>query len=251
MLRIAADQSLTQINHKSSRGENCLDLIFTNHPQLVKSPHVTPGISDHDIVVLDSDLKAQGQKTKPRNFFQYKKRDMTGLQEHIQQATDFYMSRIPETEPIGNVWAQFKDIICNAMTKFIPQRQLESHHNLPWITTEIKSGMRRKQRLYNKAKKEGTDSAWAKYRQKISTLERLSVSDNTQQAEILNEQFKSPELEGDPFLSMPELNIEVTIVEKLLQNLNPGKASGPDSVPNRILKLGAKELAPMLTFIFT
>ena len=120
MLRIAADQSLTQINHKSSRGENCLDLIFTNHPQLVKSPHVTPGISDHDIVVLDSDLKAQGQKTKPRNFFQYKKRDMTGLQEHIQQATDFYMSRIPETEPIGNVWAQFKDIICNAMTKFIP-----------------------------------------------------------------------------------------------------------------------------------
>ena len=77
------------------------------------------------------------------------------------------------------------------------------------------------------------------------------MSDNTQQAEILNEQFKSPELEGDPFLSMPELNNEVTIVEKLLQNLNPGKASGPDSVPNRILKLCAKELAPMLTFIFT
>ena len=74
----------------------------------------------------------------------------------------------------------------------------------------------------------------------ISTLKRrgLLVSDNTQQAEILNEQFKSvfsqenttapPELEGDPFLSMPELNIYVTGVDKLLQNLNPGKASiGP------------------------
>ena len=58
------------------------------------------------------------------------------------------------------------------------------------------------------------------------------------------------ELECDHFLSMPKLNIEVTGVEKLLQNLNPGKASGPDSVPNRILKLCAKELAPMLTFIF-
>ena len=96
----------------------------------------------------------------------------------------------------------------------------------------------------------------------MSTLKRrgLLVSDNTQQAEILNEQFKSvfsqenttapPELEGDPFLSMPEVNIEVTGVEKLLQNLNPGKALGPDSVPNSILKLCAKELAPMLTFIF-
>ena len=45
---------------------------------------------------------------------------MTGLQEHIQQATDSYISSIPETEPIENVWAQFKDITCNAMTKFIP-----------------------------------------------------------------------------------------------------------------------------------
>ena len=52
-------------NHKPTRGKNFLDLIFTNHPQLVKSTHVTPGIYDHDhddIVVLDSDLKAQGKK---------------------------------------------------------------------------------------------------------------------------------------------------------------------------------------------
>ena len=87
------------------------------------------------------------------------------------------------------------------------------------------------------------------------------VSDNTQQAEILNEQFKSvfsqenttapPEIEGDHFLSMPELNIvKVTGVEELLQTLNPGKVSGPDSVPNRILKLCTKKLAPMLTFLF-
>ena len=95
MLRIAADQSLTQINHKPTRGENCLDLIFTNHSQLVKSTYVTPGISDHDIVVLDSVLKAQGEKTKPRKTIQYKKGAMTGLQEHIQQTTDSYMSSIP------------------------------------------------------------------------------------------------------------------------------------------------------------
>ena len=65
------------------------------------------------------------------------------------------MSSIPETETIENVWAQFKDIICNAMTKCIPQRQLKSHHNLLWITTDIKRGMRRRQRLYIKAKKRG------------------------------------------------------------------------------------------------
>ena len=60
----------------------------------------------------------------------------------------------------------------------------------------------------------------------------------------------APVLEGDPFLSMPESKIEVAGVDKLLQNLNPGEASGPNNVPNRILKLCAKELPPMLTFVF-
>ena len=40
------------------------------------------------------------------------------------------------------------------------------------------------------------------------------------------------------------------IVEKLLQNLNPNKAAGPDLLPTRMLKLVAKEIAPVLAFIF-
>ena len=39
-------------------------------------------------------------------------------------------------------------------------------------------------------------------------------------------------------------------VEKLLQNLNPNKAAGPDLLPTRMLKEVAKEIAPVLTFIF-
>ena len=39
-------------------------------------------------------------------------------------------------------------------------------------------------------------------------------------------------------------------IEKLLNNLNPAKASGPDMVPARILKLASKELAPLLSLIY-
>lgn len=35
-------------------------------------------------------------------------------------------------------------------------------------------------------------------------------------------------------------------IEKLLTDLDPNKATGPDGVPGRILKLGAKEIAPAL-----
>ena len=39
-------------------------------------------------------------------------------------------------------------------------------------------------------------------------------------------------------------------MEKLLRNINPSKASGPDNIPNRILKQCAKQLAPSLAIIF-
>ena len=47
-------------------------------------------------------------------------------------------------------------------------------------------------------------------------------------------------------------NIEVSEkgVLKLLQNLRQNKATGPDSIPTYILKIGAKELSPILTKIF-
>jgi hypothetical protein len=35
-------------------------------------------------------------------------------------------------------------------------------------------------------------------------------------------------------------------LEKLLTNINPAKASGPDNIPNRILKECAIHLAPIL-----
>jgi hypothetical protein len=45
--------------------------------------------------------------------------------------------------------------------------------------------------------------------------------------------------------------LEVFVVcPLLLKNINPSKASGPDNIPNRILKECAKQLAPGLTSIY-
>ena len=81
-----------------------------------------------------------------------------------------------------------------------------------------------------------------------------------EKANILNRQYQSvftdedkndiPEPSGAPHPSMPEINITVEGVSKLLRNLNPRKASGPDQVPARLLKELADEIAPLLTIIF-
>ncbi|CAC5364773.1 unnamed protein product [Mytilus coruscus] len=49
-----------------------LDLFLTNHPSLVKSRNTLPGISDHNMILLDTDLKPQYYKPKPREMYIYK-----------------------------------------------------------------------------------------------------------------------------------------------------------------------------------
>ena len=84
-------------------------------------------------------------------------------------------------------------------------------------------------------------------------------SDNRAKAEILNDQFKSVftkenlQLPSVPELNtptMPDIIISVEGVAKLLHDLNPNKASGPDNISARILKLAAEEIAPALSIIF-
>ena len=52
------------------------------------------------------------------------------------------------------------------------------------------------------------------------------------------------------FPSAPEINITCAGVLKLLQKLNPNKATGPDNIRPKILKELAAEIAPILTIIF-
>ena len=79
-------------------------------------------------------------------------------------------------------------------------------------------------------------------------------------ADILNRQYQSvftnedtssvPTLKGHPYPSMPSIYITVEGVASLLRKLNINKATGPDMLPARVLKLFAEELAPALTVIF-
>ena len=97
----------------------------------------------------------------------------------------------------------------------------------------------------------------------IPALSHKLVTNNTQKAEILNDQFKSVFTKDDPdsecsknrpvgpsYPPIAHLSISTKGVEKLLTGLNPSKASGPDLIPCRILKELAVELAPGLSSIY-
>ncbi|XP_072021445.1 uncharacterized protein [Amphiura filiformis] len=86
-----------------------------------------------------------------------------------------------------------------------------------------------------------------------------TVSDHVGKANVLNSFFKSvftrentsnlPGLQ-QIFPDIDPLEITAAGIEKLLHDLNPSKASGPDNIPNKILKECSVELAPLLSALF-
>ena len=85
-------------------------------------------------------------------------------------------------------------------------------------------------------------------------------SDASTKSEILNGQFSSaftiedtssfPDLGTSDYPDAPEIRVHPNGVPKLLKNLKPHKATGPDDISQRFLKKIAEPLTPVLTLIF-
>ena len=79
-------------------------------------------------------------------------------------------------------------------------------------------------------------------------------------AEILNQQFTTvftqkppgplPDKGPSPHPTMPDICISKEGIEKMLLNIKPDKAAGPDSLPATVLKELSHEIAPILELIY-
>ena len=87
------------------------------------------------------------------------------------------------------------------------------------------------------------------------------ITDSFSKAEIFNSQFKSvftpqsgntlPQLPGTQFRKIKPLHISENGVFMLLDRIDVSKSSGPDKLPGRLLQSLAKEITPVVHFIFT
>ena len=87
------------------------------------------------------------------------------------------------------------------------------------------------------------------------------INSDTEKANLLNAYFTSQTIPPDSNMPLPDFefltnarlnNIVITpsLVKRVLSNLDPSKASGPDEISNRVLKLCADSLCNPLSVIF-
>ena len=295
------DMGLSQMNLTPTRENNILDIFLTNRPSLVSRCTTIPPLSDHDIVLTDSKIKAARTKPVARNISVWKKADWEKMKELTQAfSTELYHK---ESMTVEEIWKEIENHLQSMMNKYVPTKKSSTKNHQPWIDTNLKRLSRRKYRAwkkknlsgkpkdqtrFEKLKKETRRANRRSYRHYVKNLVEnesknnlyrlikskrtdsmgiaplkrngLSFSDSKTKADILNDQFCNaftredlsniPTLENSPHRDMPDIVVEVNGVRKLLQNLNPRKASGPDKIPSRLLKELATELAPALTLLF-
>ena len=70
------DLGLTQIVDFPTRIDRTLDLFLSNRPSLVSKCSPLPGVSDHEMVLVVSDIRAKRQKPVPRKILLWKKADI-------------------------------------------------------------------------------------------------------------------------------------------------------------------------------
>ena len=306
LLDILNRNMLTNTQLSPTREERNLDLHITTRPSLVKAQRTIPGISDHDIVVIDSDIRPVFKPQQPRKIYSFKRAEWDEIRSETRSFCAEFLATSKDNTVDTN-WLAFKSHLQTMLVKHIPSKLKSTRHNIPWLTQELKRQTRKKQRLYNKARKTKKKEAWDAYKHFKKHLQRtiqtahrnyidqtLSTafaegnnrpfwkyvknqkkdasgvaplkkqgdlySGSKEKAEILGEQFSSvftkdrqdeiPKMQSRPSPTIATLEVTEPGVAKLLSKIVTTKASGPDEIPNLLLKELSQEIAPILTFIF-
>ena len=145
-------------------------------------------------------------------------------------------------------WARYKNI-----QKSCKEECKKAYNNYVSDMVSDKSSCKK---LFSFVKDKICDSSGVALLKKDGTTH----NDATIKSEILNSQFLSaftmedttsiPDLGTSDYPDAPEINVHPNGVKKLLRNLKPHKATGPDDISPRFLKEMAEPLTPILTLIF-
>ena len=74
---------------------------------------------------------------------------------------------------VNQNWSLFKDKVTDLMKKHIPTRTFRPKFDVPWMSTSIKRGIRKKHRLYKRAKKTGHKQHWKSFKRQQAELKKI------------------------------------------------------------------------------
>ena len=143
-------QLISEPTHLMSNSKSCIDLIFTDQPNLIIQSGVYPSLHEqchHQIVY--GKLSVSNIKLPPytRRIWYYDKADFIAIRKSIEM--------FQWHEHLGNLSDPNKEVellnevLLNIYSNFIPNKiKTIRPHQAPWITDKVKNFLRKKNRAY-------------------------------------------------------------------------------------------------------
>ena len=110
-----------------------LDLILTS--TLVSKVECLPGLSDHDIVLVDVATKPAQIKQKRRKIHLYNKADWITFRSKLSDYQTQFLSE-HHGKSVEQLWSDFTDKLDQLTDQCIPTKVIKGIPSLPWISRE-------------------------------------------------------------------------------------------------------------------
>ena len=111
-----------------------------------------PGISDHDSVAADIQLKAKVSKKPRRIVFVYDKANPEILQQEISELQNTFKATYSGRDANEN-WQFFKTGVIGIIKKVVQTKVIQGRHYLPWLDRALKRKIGKRNRLHRRAKR--------------------------------------------------------------------------------------------------
>ncbi len=161
---MANDLVLKQVVDFPTCENDTLDLFFTNRPSVVNQSETLPGISDHEIVYIDSCVMAKRRKPVKREIHLWKNTDFDQIRQEVDNFVTNFMDQHSNQSSVNEMWMEIKNCIQIILNEHVPSKFTTTTFNQPWITRKIKKLSKGNKKATSKAKTTKSSRDWDIYK---------------------------------------------------------------------------------------
>ena len=155
---------MSEATRVTPNSSSLLDPIFLNNPSILRNSTVLPNFcSDHSPSVVEINFSTPREKAYSRIVRDYDHSDYTSIQSYFREI-DWY-DKFGDSDDVNELNDILNHEVKHVRDTFVPEKRiLVRPRDKPWISSDIKQKIRRRNRLYKKAKTRNLASDWEKYR---------------------------------------------------------------------------------------
>ena len=115
-----------------TRNDNTLDIFCTNRPFLLQRCVPIPGLSDHAVILVHTNILPARRKPTQRLVYLWKSANLEGMKEDICDFGHRFLAENSTSTPVDNLWTSFKQTSLQITKRHVPSNITYTRFSQSW-----------------------------------------------------------------------------------------------------------------------